>query len=248
MKTSLYIRVMIAGLIICSIFQFAQAEVRLPKVLSNNMVLQRNVELKIWGWANRGEKVLVQFKDQEVTTKTRKNGQWQVTLKPMEAGGPYSMTISGKNVITLENILIGDVWVCSGQSNMEWSVSNSNHADEEIENADHPNIRLFTAPRAVDKRPSSDLTSGEWMVCSPENIPDFSAVGYFFGRHLNNELDVPIGLINTSWGGTNIETWTSTEALENIAGFEEPLELLKTFDPEKERAARQKKVEDLTGP
>lgn len=229
-------------------YQPSLADVKLPKVLSSNMVLQRNIDLKIWGWADRGEKVTIQFNQQEMTTKARKDGSWQVVLKPMKAGGPFAMTISGKNKIELSNILIGDVWICSGQSNMEWSLTNTNNADEEIQQANHENIRLFTAPKAVSNTPSSDLTGGEWKVCSSESIPGFSAVGYFFGRHLNKEMDVPIGLINTSWGGTNIETWTSSDALKNISGFEEPLSLLKNYDAEAVAAQRRKKVEAITGP
>jgi len=187
------------------------AEVKLPKVIGSNMVLQRNQPITIWGWADKGEKILVRFSGQETQVLTGPDGLWMVSLDPMEAGGPFEMVISGSNTITLENIMIGDVWICSGQSNMEWTVSNSNNPEEEIAAAIYPNIRLFEVPHNVQLSPVEDIPSGEWMECSPENISSFTAVGYFFGRHIHQEVGVPIGLISTNWGGTNVETWMSAE-------------------------------------
>jgi sialate O-acetylesterase len=134
-------------------------------------------------------------------------------MTPPKAGGPYEMTFSGKNKITIKNIMVGEVWVCSGQSNMQWSVKQSANPEQEIADANYPDIRLFTVARKVAEQPQPDC-SGNWTLCSPETVPDFSAVGYFFGRELHKELNVPIGLIHTSWGGTPAEAWTRREALE----------------------------------
>jgi sialate O-acetylesterase len=175
------------------------------------MVLQREQPVKIWGWADKGEKITVVFNGQEVHTKAAKEGTWILELEPMNAGGPYRMEIRGKNTLVLEDILIGDVWICSGQSNMEWTVSNSNNPEDEIAAADFPGIRLFDVPRNLQLSTVEDLPAGGWTVCSPETVGSFSAVGYFFGRHIHRELGVPIGLIGTNWGGTNVETWTSRE-------------------------------------
>jgi sialate O-acetylesterase len=191
--------------------QFLCANVRLPLILGDNMVLQRNQVVSIWGWADKNEKVTVSFNGQKKSAKTDKEGKWSVELEPMKAGGPFEMVIKGKNRIVLKNILIGEVWVCSGQSNMEWSVVNSNNADQEIANANYPAIRIFDVPRNIQVKPAEDLPSGSWAECSPKTIRYFSAVGYFFGRNLHQELGVPVGLIGSNWGGTIVETWMSPE-------------------------------------
>jgi sialate O-acetylesterase len=187
------------------------AEVTLPKVIGSHMVLQRNEQVKIWGWADKGERVTVSMAGQSVKAKASTEGRWEVVLEPMQAGGPFEMKIQGKNLVTLEDILIGDVWICSGQSNMEWRVSNSNNAEAEMENANYPEIRLFEVPNNAQLYPVDDIPFGEWNPCTPETIGDFSAVGYFFGRYIHKELGIPIGLISSNWGGTNVETWTSRE-------------------------------------
>lgn len=208
-KPATQFAVWILGLLLLS--ADLSAEIILPKVIGSNMVLQRNRELTIWGWADPREKVNVTFNGQKESVRTGKDGTWTINLQPMKAGGPYAMVIEGKNEIILENILVGDVWVCGGQSNMEWSVQNANNAEEEIAAADHPEIRLFTVPNNLQFVPVDDLPSGEWEVCSPETVPGFSAVGYFFGRRIRQETGVPVGLISSNWGGTNVETWTSRE-------------------------------------
>ena len=187
------------------------AEVTLPQVIGSHMVLQRNAQVKIWGWADKGERVTVTMAGQSVRTKTNKEGTWEVILDPMAAGGPYEMQIEGKNSLTLEDVLVGDVWICSGQSNMEWPVYNSDNAEEEVSSADYPRLRLFDVPHNVRLMPVDDIPEAQWAPCTPESVYNFSAVGYFFGRDLHRELDVPIGLISTNWGGTNVETWTSRE-------------------------------------
>lgn len=198
----------------------AIAEVRLPAVIGENMVLQQKSEAAIWGWANSGEKVTVKasWSDKRVRTTADADGKWKVAIGTPEAGGPYQLNIRGENKIRLGNILIGEVWVCSGQSNMQWTVSNSNNSEEEIANADYPDIRLFYVKREVAEAPKSDC-EGEWAECSTETIPGFSAVAYFYGRKLHKDLKVPIGLIHTSWGGTPSEAWTRREILEANKDF-----------------------------
>lgn len=192
------------------------AEIKLPHIFSNNMVIQRDKPIKIWGQADKNEKVEVNFNGQKRTTKANSTGNWIVTFRPMKYGGPHTLTIKGKtNTISLENILIGDVWLCSGQSNMEWTVKDVNNASEEIASAQHPNIRSFNVTKDMSTTPKNDL-NGEWTVCSPETVRDYSAVGYFFARELNKETDIPIGIINSSWGGTDIETWIPENTFQQL--------------------------------
>lgn len=204
-----------------------QADVKLPHVFADNMVLQRDQVLKIWGWADPGEEVTVSVAGQTVSDRAGDDGTWQVSLKPLQVGAPIEVNVQGKNAITLKNVLVGDVWICSGQSNMEWPVARTNDAKVEIANANHPDIRLFHVKRLPKTTPQSDveLTAG-WAPCTPQTIPNFTAVGYFFGRKLNEELNVPIGLINTSWGGTRIEPWTPPvgfDSVEAVKDIDQPL-------------------------
>jgi len=191
----------------------ALAEVRVPALIGDNMVLQRGVRLKVWGWADPGESVAVEINGQRAVAKAAADGRWSVRLQPMEAGGPYTMTITGKNALSFRNVMVGEVWVCSGQSNMEWPVAASMNGDREVASADYPMIRLFTVPHKVATSPQDDA-GGKWEVCSPRTVGGFSGVGYFFGREIHRRLGVPVGLINTSWGGTPAEAWTSRPALE----------------------------------
>ena len=187
----------------------ALADIKLPAVISDNMVLQGNKKVSIWGWAEPGEEVMVSVSWHRMrwAVTTGKNGKWMFKMNSPKTGGPYEMTIIGKNTITLKNIMVGEVWVCSGQSNMQMSVKSSANAEQEIAAADYPDIRLFTVERKVAEQPQSDCV-GSWTLCSPQTVPGFSAVAYYFGRELHEELDVPIGLIHTSWGGTPAEAWT----------------------------------------
>ena len=192
----------------------AFAEVSLPKIFSNNMVLQRDRAIKVWGWATKGETITVTLNGQSVKAKTDAKGNWTLSLGATPHGGPFVMTVVGKtNTVTFNNILIGDVWLGSGQSNMEWVINNTNDAQKEIAESNYPKIRLFTVKKALSYVPKSDLAGGEWMECNPQTVGDFSAVAYFFGRKLVKELDVPMGLINSSWGGTNIQTWISWDIM-----------------------------------
>jgi sialate O-acetylesterase len=200
------------------------ADVKLPKFFSDNMVLQRNKPIPVWGWANANEKITVQFDQQIKKTKADNNGKWMIKLDNASAGGPYQLVIKGKNTVTISNVLVGEVWICSGQSNMEMPIAGwgkINHYEEEIAAADYPMIRHFKVPNTISSSPQQDVTGGTWEVCSPATAGDFTATGYFFARDLYNKLKIPIGLLNTSWGGTIVETWVSKKAFENSAEFKD---------------------------
>jgi len=191
------------------------ADIRLPAVISSNMVLQRDAEVPLWGWADPGEEIAVTTGWKATAmTKAGVDGKWSLRIKTPQAGGPHKLTFKGKNTITLEKVLSGEVWVCSGQSNMQFAMRGSENAPANIAKADYPNIRLFSVARVIAAEPQ-DNCKGDWTICSPASVAGFSAVGYYFGKHLADELDVPIGLISSSWGGTLAEAWTRREVLEN---------------------------------
>jgi sialate O-acetylesterase len=218
--------------------------IRLPKILSDHMVLQRDKQLRIWGWGTPGETVRISFNGQNVQAKTSKGGTWTVTLTAMSHGGPYEMTFTAKSGnITLKNILIGDVWLGSGQSNMEWTLNNTNDAAKEIAAANYPKIRLFTVEKDMSARVKDDLKSGQWMECNPANAANFSAVAYYFGKNLNKELDVPIGLINSSWGGTKVEPWISWELMSQEPEYK-GFDVAKYEAQAKDNDVKQKKYAD----
>ena len=210
--------------LVCAAVSFA--DVKLPAVISDNMVIQRGMKVPIWGWARPGEGVSISGDWQSLGwhTAADKDGKWMVKIDPpRRAGGPFEMTISGKNTITIKNILAGEVWVASGQSNMEWSVERSANAEKEIASANYPDIRLFKVERAFADTPQENCRGG-WSVCTPKTVAGFSAVAYFFGRQLHRELEVPVGLIQTSWGGTPAEAWTRHEVLAADAEFKPIIE------------------------
>ncbi|MEN9444432.1 MAG: hypothetical protein RIS47_1322 [Bacteroidota bacterium] len=202
-------------LFLLSHFVSVQAQVKLPRLVSNGMVLQRNAEIKIWGSASAGETIGIQFIGANYQTKADASGHWEVKLKNLKAGGPYTMQIKASNEITLSDILVGDVWLCSGQSNMEFSVENASlRYPKEIANSTNPNIRQFLVPQAYDFNVArSDYAWGEWKSADPKNVLQFSAVAYFFARELYAKYKIPIGLINASLGGSPAESWMSAEAL-----------------------------------
>jgi sialate O-acetylesterase len=174
-------------------------DIRLPAIIGDNMVLQQNQKVTIWGWAEPGEEVhiSVSWHPMEWAVKANRQGKWRFMMEPPQAGGPYEMTLKGKNKIRIQNILVGEVWICSGQSNMQMLVKASADSEKEIAAANYPKIRLFTVQRNVAREPLEDC-QGQWEMCEPQTIPSFSAVGYFFGRTLLQTLDVPIGLVHTS--------------------------------------------------
>lgn len=251
MKISFFICLRMLYIFVLSNFLLAShlytlAEVRLPRILSSDMVIQRDAEIKIWGWADNGETVRVEFNNLSRFSRTSKDGKWSILFPAMKEGGPFEMIIKGdNNKITLKNILIGDIWVCSGQSNMAWTVSNSNNSEEEIKNANYPRIRLINIPRSAKLIMSEDMPETKWTECSSESIPDFSAVGYFFGRYVHKESGVPIGLINASWGGTNIEAWTSSDFMIELEEYMEVLKLLDISTPEGLKNAEQLRIKML---
>ncbi|MFI0492162.1 sialate O-acetylesterase, partial [Flavobacterium sp.] len=199
----------------------ANANVRLPKIFADDMVLQRNKLIPIWGWADANEKIEIKFNKQTKTTKADKNGKWIIRLDAENAGGPYELSIKGINKIIIKNVLVGEVWICSGQSNMEFKVSQADNFEKEINDANFPSIRQFTVSRDVSSLPKDDVKAGKWEICNKSTVGNFTAVGYFFAKKIFAELKIPIGLIHTSWGGTVSETWTSREGLESSDEFKE---------------------------
>lgn len=202
---------LITAFLVIFVSNISQANIALPKIFSDNMVLQRDKPLHFWGWSDKSDDVTVAFNGQVVTTRADKNGNWSVVLKPVAFGGPFELNIScvrsGK--IVLKNVLVGDVWICSGQSNMEWPVKNVSNAEEEIKSSNHDWIRIFTVQKGLSFSEQVDVVGGQWSECNSKTIIDFSAVAYFFGRALYEEVNIPIGLVNASWGGTNIQAWMS---------------------------------------
>lgn len=201
-----------------SVTTLAYGQIRLPKLVSSGMVLQRNTKVRIWGWATSGEKVTVRFIGKTYTTTTGENGKWSVMMDSMKAGGPYSMEIDGINHIVLKNILVGDVWVCSGQSNMELPMSRIEPRYKYImAHSQNSEIRQFLVPDRYNfKTPQKDVAYGSWVSANPWTIPDFSATAYFFARNLYKKYHVPVGLINASVGGTPVCSWMSKDALKKF--------------------------------
>lgn len=197
------------------------AEVRLPAVFSEHMVLQQKQPLRIWGWADVNETVTVTLADNTQKAKADEAGRWQVELPPLAANKvATTLTVKGNNTIEVSDILIGEVWLCSGQSNMEWSVAASTDAQNEIAAANHPMIRHIKVPRVQSILPRDDFQS-QWQICSPETAGGFTACGYFMARKLQQELDVPVGLVNASWGGTRIEPWTPPVGFERVEALQD---------------------------
>jgi sialate O-acetylesterase len=203
-------------LIFCTM---ANANVRMPLLFSDGMVLQRNKVIPVWGWADANEKVEVHFNKQTKTIIADQNGKWMMKLDSEKAGGPFELIISGKNKIVIKDVWVGEVWICSGQSNMEFQMYKTKNSKDEIEDSNYPMIRHFGVAQDLSGSPKEDLKAGKWAVCNKETISDFTAVGFFFAKKLYAELKIPIGIINTSWGGTCVETWTSRQAFEKNDEF-----------------------------
>ncbi len=200
-----------------------RAEVGVPAVFSSHMVLQRDQANPVWGWADAGERVTVSIAGQEHATTADDQGHWRVKLEPLTVGGPHEMTIQGaSNRQVLSDILVGEVWVCSGQSNMQWTVAASTNAELEFLTAKYPKLRFITVPQTGTQTVQRDFV-GSWTECTPETVRDFSAVGYFFGRQLHTTLDVPVGLIDNAWGGSAAEAWVRRDLLAEHAEMYDPL-------------------------
>ncbi len=222
----------------------SQADVRLPHVLSSNMVLQQGKPIAFWGWADPGESVTVQIADASQTTVAAGAGRWRVMLPAMMANHtPQSITITGRNRIVLENVLVGEVWLCAGQSNMEMGISHVEHAEKEIAEAKFPEIRLYVMPNQIGAVPQDDAES-QWKICSPETVASggrwggFSAAGYFFGRTIHRSLNVPVGLIHAAWGATEIESWTAPEGFADVPELESVYHNVMRTDPRGAEYAR----------
>lgn len=191
------------------------ADVKPNALISEGAVLQQQTKVNIWGTADPGEKVTVEFRGQTTSTDAAKDGRWSVQVDSKEAGGPFALTIAGKNKVELKDVLVGEVWICSGQSNMEWSIKATNAEERDRVNALAPNplLRMFKVTKNIQQQPVTEET-GKWQSAQPKVVQEFSAVGYFFGRELQEKLKIPVGMINTSWGGTRAEAWTSRNVLE----------------------------------
>jgi len=246
MRRSVSLHVSLA-LLLCGLLTTAWADVKLPGVMGDHMVLQQEVAIPVWGWAEPGEKVTVTLGDQSKTSTACEAGKWSVTFEAMKAGGPYVLKVQGKNLVELKDVLVGEVWLCSGQSNMQWTVSSSANRDEEIAAGDYPKLRMFTVDRKTALEPQSTC-GGSWQVASPQTVGGFSATAYFFGRELHKQLGVPVGLINSSWGGTPIEAWTSQKDQEAVpelaAKVESHRKAVQSFDPENAKKQYEKQLAD----
>ncbi len=213
-------RLVVFCILLLSFVPNLSAKITLPNIFSDNMVLQRNEKVLLWGWGNTGEEITIitSWDNKEYVVKTKITAKWEIEVETPEAGGPFMINFKGSdNEIILENILIGEVWLCSGQSNMQWSATTNagiDNAQEEIKDAYYPNIRFFTVERRTAEFPQEDLP-GTWEVCTPETMKDFSAIAYFFARRLQGELDVPIGLIDNAWGGTPAEVWAAKSVFDS---------------------------------
>lgn len=193
----------------------ASADVTVPNIFSDSMVLQRGQDNRVWGRADAGEKVTVSIADQKHVTTADAEGNWWVALSPLEAGGPFTLAIAGNNEVRIEDVLVGEVWICSGQSNMQWTVNSSNDAQLERLAADFPEIRMINFPNIGTQEPIWSHDDRKWMVCGPETVGNFSAVGYFFARQLHQTLGVPVGMVNNAWGGSSAEAWVNRDVLES---------------------------------
>ncbi len=217
------------------------ADVKPNPIFNDGMVIQRNCKAPVWGTANDGEKVTVSFRGRKETTKA-KDGKWMLKIKTGGADGPFEMTISGENEIMIENVLVGEVWLCSGQSNMVQTVSGSDTAKQTMADCENPNLRLLKIPRTISPEPLDEITV-PWMECSWDSVGSFSSVAYYFGLDLQQNLGVPVGIIQSSFGGAFAESWMSKEALEDLPSAQPVLEFIvkQRVDHEKNKVPKYEK-------
>ncbi len=217
-------------LVLAVILGTAQAQTQMPAVFSDHMVLQQKMKIPVWGVAKAGSKIVVQLQQQRQSTTADAAGKWRVDLNPMPAGGPYELAVIGADTLRFRNVMIGEVWLCSGQSNMEmpmvsnWATVNNFKA--EVAAANYPQLRLIIIQRAKSTKPRTEVNSEGWKICDTTSVKDFSATAYFFGRHLQKKLGVPVGLIQSAWGGTVVEAWTSGTSLKTIPDLQVFVEML----------------------
>lgn len=242
----IYLKKLLLILIVLGGNLYATAQVKLPALVGDNMVLQQNAKVNLWGWAAPNEKIKIQlgWQNTPLAITANSDGTWKTAVNtPQGSEKKYNITIEATNKINLQNILIGEVWICSGQSNMYFPVGKEDKTwktgvvnyEEEIKNATYPNIRIFTVLTKASQKPLDDVT-GSWKECSPNSVKTFSAVAYFFGKDLYQKLNIPIGLISSSWGGTKAEAWTSQSVLEENPDF---LSILET-DAKNEKLHQEK--------
>ena len=205
----------LALLTICS----TEAQIHMPAIFGDHMVIQRSQPIPVWGWSSPGEKIIVYFDHQNKEAIADKTGKWRLDLDAEPAGGPYDMIVQGRDKTIFHDVLVGEVWLCSGQSNMEFELSKANRAESEINSATYSEIRQIKIPIAVSGTPKDDIKSSPWTICTTTSAGSFTAVGYFFARELVRHLHVPVGLINSTWGGTMIESWISRSAFEKSPEF-----------------------------
>lgn len=221
-----------------------RAEVKVPALVGNGMVLQRDTKIPIWGWASPGEKIIVTFNGSSYRTLCNENGKWKIAIKKQKAGGPYEMAISGENKIIIKDILIGDVWICGGQSNMAVPMGRKNikaKYTEEIANAKNNYIRQFTVSDEIELDPIEVVRSGNgWVSVDPSTIETFTAVGYFFAKQLYSQYKVPIGLINSNVGGTPAQAWISLDGLKEFPNY------IKRYNALRERCAKDPNIKKIT--
>lgn len=225
----------------CLLFQCVHAQIKMPGIFGDHMVMQRNQGVPVWGWSSPGEKVVVQFNNEIKETHANRQGKWRINLDSQAAGGPYTLRITGKTSLVFQDVMVGEVWICSGQSNMEFELRTASHGLAEIRQANNPEIRQIKIPLRVGNTPKEDIASAKWDVCSSATAGNFTAVGYFFAKELSKRLRLTVGLINSSWGGTNVETWTSRGAFENSPEFKSMIAAKPVRDLD--LIARQKQVD-----
>ena len=229
--TGRFLRLWPALLMFC---QLAQAEVRLPNVFSSHMVLQQQKPIVVWGWAQPGETVTVQIANETRQVQANDRGEWKAELPTLPAGGPYTLTASGSSTVTCEDVLVGEVWLCSGQSNMELGIGMANNGPQEIAAANDPELRLLKVTKRWSPQPEDDIND-TWKVCTPVMVAQggwngFTAAGYYFGRELRRKLGVPVGLIDATWGGTRIESWTPPEGFAAVPALQQENVKVQTAD------------------
>ncbi|MEW4489544.1 sialate O-acetylesterase [Thalassoglobus sp. JC818] len=219
----------VAVLIGCMAPVSVDAEVKLPSIIGDNMVLQRGQKVPIWGWDEPGQEVTVTVQGKSKTGTANENGRWEVIFEDLKTGPSYEVQIAGSSELTLKNVAVGEVWLCSGQSNMEWTVNNSKNAEEERAAANYPLIRHIKIPHTPMKTPQDNVPSNGWEVTTPETVGNYTAVGYFFALNLQAQLDVPIGLIGSNWGGTRIEPWTPPVGFKEVPALKSIADKLEEY-------------------
>jgi len=220
-------------LLILSVWFFVcEAKVTLPNLFTNHMVLQREIKIPVWGKAASGEKITVTLGSNIAVTTTNDHGKWMVKLKSMKSGGPFTLKVTGENTVEFSDVLLGDVWICAGQSNMELPVRRSTNSKVEIANSANQQIRLLTVDHQANADSTRENVNGVWFECNPSTVEGFSAVGYYFGRTLEKKLNVPIGLIDIGWNATRIEAWTSSDALKRLESGKKEVSAYEISAPE----------------